>query len=111
MKTPHPQQEFQKLGYLKALGIQPLVLVRQPACGAILPRAVPTVSEVDPEPSVSSDARGVVLDPSAKRAHGAGGDPTASLAAVRESLMGSHTRSDPADTQARTLPEIGRAHV
>lgn len=106
MTTPNPQEEFQKLAYLKALGLQPLVLVRQPVCGTILPRAVPIPSEVALVSSVSSDANAMVLESSSKQVDVSGANPTASLAAVRESLMGTQTRSDPADTQAPMVPDV-----
>ena len=106
MTTPNSQQEFQKLAYLKALGIQPLVLKRQPARGAILPRAVPAASEVALALSTSPDAKELVLEVSTRRSKVAGDDPTVSLAAVRESLMGTQIRVDGADTQARTVPEV-----
>jgi DNA polymerase III psi subunit len=92
MTTLHPQQEFQKLAYLEALGIQPLVLVRQPACGATLPRAVPLASKSGSATTIASAA-----SPEAKKSHEGEtsvevGNPTASLAAVRESLMGTQNQ-------------------
>ncbi|MDG0979979.1 MAG: hypothetical protein P8O79_09620, partial [Halieaceae bacterium] len=105
MKTPRPQQEFQKLAYLKALGIQPLVLARQPACGVILPRAVPAANAAgSASPSSAVDAD-VTVASGAKQAHVAGGNPTASLAAVRESLLGVQTRSGAASPQVPSAPE------
>lgn len=103
MKTPHPQQEFQKLAYLEALGIQPLVLVRQPACGATLPRAVPLASKSASATSIAS-----VASPEAKKFREGEtsvevGNPTASLAAVRESLMGTQS---PFESRPSPKPEL-----
>jgi hypothetical protein len=105
MKTPHPQQEFQKLAYLQALGIQPLVLVRQPACGAILPRALPVANIARLAPYSSAAVTEVAVASGGSSAHVVGENPTASLAAVRESLMSAQTQSEPATTKSPSEPE------
>ena len=109
MKTPHPQQEFRKLAYLKALGLQPLVLVRQPACGAILPRAVPLASRSASAATIASVAATEAPKSHTREASVEVGNPTASLAAVRESLMGAQnqfeSRPSPKPTVGAQRPE------
>jgi hypothetical protein len=88
MTTPNPQQEYQKLAYLKVLGVQPWVLVRQPGCGAMLPRAVPDKSGVRIAPETDSIAANAIGDLSSESNSAGGNSPSVNLAAVRESLMG-----------------------